>query len=335
MGLATRIVSVVSERADCYARSFEAGRAVETASADTFADGIAVRVPVPEALAAIRAGAERIVRVSDEEMKAAMRAYFSDTHSSPRARPPSRRSSRTRRAAGGASRSSLRAATSTASSTPRCSPVDSGAPPARFGFERKQRPLSRKPGGVPGEAAVRSDDAVAGHDDRDRISPRCRARGARRARAAGAARKLSVADRLAVGHARDRSPDGALERGAARIERQVEPAPLAGKVFGELSFRAREDRACRRSPAASACRGAPAARKADFGQPSGARAKKHRAERAFERVVPVHTLPRLRRVRSVAALSCGRSGTRAPSPVPAAGRIAHREPSRTALRFPR
>ncbi|MGH8706355.1 MAG: threonine dehydratase [Burkholderiales bacterium] len=80
LGLKTRIVGVVAERAPCYALSFEAGRPVETESADTFADGVAVRVPVPEALAAIRAGAQRIVRVSDEEAKAAVRHFYTDTH---------------------------------------------------------------------------------------------------------------------------------------------------------------------------------------------------------------------------------------------------------------
>ncbi|HSH08092.1 MAG TPA: threonine dehydratase [Burkholderiales bacterium] len=80
LGLATRIVGVVSAHADCYAQSFEAGRPIETESANTFADGMAVRVPVPEALDAIRAGAERIVRVTDDEVKAAMRHFFHDTH---------------------------------------------------------------------------------------------------------------------------------------------------------------------------------------------------------------------------------------------------------------
>jgi threonine dehydratase len=80
LGLKTRIVGVVSDRADCYARSWEAGKPVETASADTFADGMAVRVPVPAALEVIRAGAERIVRVSDDEVKAAVRHFYSDTH---------------------------------------------------------------------------------------------------------------------------------------------------------------------------------------------------------------------------------------------------------------
>jgi len=80
LGLATRIVGVVSDQADCYAQSFAAGKPVETATANTFADGMAVRVPVPAALEVIRAGADRIVRVSDDEVKAAMRHYYSDTH---------------------------------------------------------------------------------------------------------------------------------------------------------------------------------------------------------------------------------------------------------------
>ena len=41
---------------------------------------MAVRVPVPAALAIIGAGAERIVEVTDAEVEAAMRALFSDTH---------------------------------------------------------------------------------------------------------------------------------------------------------------------------------------------------------------------------------------------------------------
>lgn len=80
LGLRTKIIGVVSENADCYARSWEAGKPVETASADTFADGMAVRVPVPAALEVIRAGAERIVRVSDDEVRASVRHFFSDTH---------------------------------------------------------------------------------------------------------------------------------------------------------------------------------------------------------------------------------------------------------------
>jgi threonine dehydratase len=80
LGLATRVVGVVSENAACYALSFASGRPIETPSAITFADGVAVRVPVPEALEAIIAGADRIVQVSDDEVKAAVRIFFRDTH---------------------------------------------------------------------------------------------------------------------------------------------------------------------------------------------------------------------------------------------------------------
>jgi threonine dehydratase len=80
LGLKTRVVGVVSENAACYALSFAAGKPVETKSAVTFADGMAVRVPVPQALEAIRAGADRIVQVSDDEVKAAMRDIFRCTH---------------------------------------------------------------------------------------------------------------------------------------------------------------------------------------------------------------------------------------------------------------
>ncbi len=80
LGLATRVIGVVSERANCYALSFAAGKPVETDSADTYADGMAVRVPVPAALDMIRKGAERIVQVSDEEVKAAVCHFYSDTH---------------------------------------------------------------------------------------------------------------------------------------------------------------------------------------------------------------------------------------------------------------
>ena len=80
LGLRTRIIGVVAAGAACYARSLEAGRAVPTESADTIADGMAVRVPDPEALAIMQRGLERIVKVGDEEIAAAMRHYYTDTH---------------------------------------------------------------------------------------------------------------------------------------------------------------------------------------------------------------------------------------------------------------
>ncbi|MFQ5775492.1 MAG: threonine dehydratase [Kiloniellaceae bacterium] len=80
LGLGTKVVGVVAERAATYALSFEAGRPVPTDSADTMADGLAVRVPDPAALDIILERAERVVAVSEDEIKAAMRAFFTDTH---------------------------------------------------------------------------------------------------------------------------------------------------------------------------------------------------------------------------------------------------------------
>jgi threonine dehydratase len=80
LGSAARVVGVVAETAATYALSFAAGRPVPTESADTMADGMACRVPDAGALDLIRRGADRIVTVSDLEIAAAMRHYFTDTH---------------------------------------------------------------------------------------------------------------------------------------------------------------------------------------------------------------------------------------------------------------
>jgi len=80
LGLKTEIVGVVADNAAAYALSFEARRPISTNSADTIADGVACRVPAEDALEAIWRGAARVVRVSEDEIKAAMRIYFDDTH---------------------------------------------------------------------------------------------------------------------------------------------------------------------------------------------------------------------------------------------------------------
>ena len=80
LNLTTKIVGVVASAADTYARSFEHQRPVSTESADTMADGLAVRIPDPQALSIMLAGVERIVSVSDAEIEAAIAIYFSTTH---------------------------------------------------------------------------------------------------------------------------------------------------------------------------------------------------------------------------------------------------------------
>lgn len=80
LGRKTDIVGVQARGAPCYARSFAAGKPVSTEHADTFADGMATRVPEPEALDVILAGAARIVEVDDEQIAEAVRLYWSHTH---------------------------------------------------------------------------------------------------------------------------------------------------------------------------------------------------------------------------------------------------------------
>ncbi len=80
LGLSTEIVGVQAAGAPAYARSWDAGRVVALQRAETLADGVAVRQPDPDAFAIIRAGASRIVTVSDDAIADAIRAYWTDTH---------------------------------------------------------------------------------------------------------------------------------------------------------------------------------------------------------------------------------------------------------------
>jgi threonine dehydratase len=78
--LTTEIVGVQSTEAPSYALSFAAGTVVTTATSNTLADGMATRIPDADALAIVRKGASRIVQVTDDEVGAAIRAYWTDTH---------------------------------------------------------------------------------------------------------------------------------------------------------------------------------------------------------------------------------------------------------------
>jgi threonine dehydratase len=80
LGLPTEIIGVQSVGAAAYARSLAAGHPVELNEASTHADGMAVRIPDPAAFAIIRSGVSRIVTVSDDEIAAAIRTYWTDTH---------------------------------------------------------------------------------------------------------------------------------------------------------------------------------------------------------------------------------------------------------------
>ncbi len=80
LGLKTQIIGVVSENAQTVKLSVEKGELVETGSAKTFADGMAVRVPVKAAYDIYRHGAARIISVSETEIADAMRLYYTSIH---------------------------------------------------------------------------------------------------------------------------------------------------------------------------------------------------------------------------------------------------------------
>src|SRR5262245_60650871 len=80
LDLKTEIIGVVADSAPAVALSVEQGRLVNTNRAATFADGMACRVPVAEPTGIIRRGAARVVRVTEDEIAEAMRAYSIDTH---------------------------------------------------------------------------------------------------------------------------------------------------------------------------------------------------------------------------------------------------------------
>ncbi|HEX7020149.1 MAG TPA: threonine dehydratase [Gemmatimonadaceae bacterium] len=80
LALPTKIVGVVSAHAPAYARSIAAGTLESHPVSTVLADGMACRTPVAEALEVIARGADRIVEVTDDEVAAAMRVLFTDTH---------------------------------------------------------------------------------------------------------------------------------------------------------------------------------------------------------------------------------------------------------------
>jgi len=80
LGLKTEIIGVVAEGAPAYALSVAAGRVTASERVSTMADGMAVRVPDPDALEVILKHTARLVVVTDAEIRASMRHLFTDTH---------------------------------------------------------------------------------------------------------------------------------------------------------------------------------------------------------------------------------------------------------------
>jgi len=80
LGHGVRIVGVVSRHATTYADSIAAGRVVEASVTTQLADGMACRVADHGALDILAPHLDHVVQVSDDEVAAAMRHIFTDTH---------------------------------------------------------------------------------------------------------------------------------------------------------------------------------------------------------------------------------------------------------------
>lgn len=83
LGLETEVIGVVSDQAPATALSVAAGTVVVTDQATTFVDGVACRVPDPDAIAVIANGASRILTISEDGAAEAMRTLYATTHNLP------------------------------------------------------------------------------------------------------------------------------------------------------------------------------------------------------------------------------------------------------------
>ena len=80
LGLPMKIIGVASDAAPAVALSFAAKKLMTCATSTRIADGLACSTPNAMALEHILRGVDRIVRVTDDETEAALRAAFADTH---------------------------------------------------------------------------------------------------------------------------------------------------------------------------------------------------------------------------------------------------------------
>src|SRR5262245_25718866 len=84
------------------------------------------------------------------------------------------------------------------------------------------------------EITVRSNDSMAGDDDRDGILPIRSAHGACFLRITELASQLAVARRRPVGDGAQQLPDSMFELRALGVERQIERRARAREILGEL-----------------------------------------------------------------------------------------------------
>ena len=75
-----KIIGVQAENAPSIYLSWRAGKPIQTSSCDTIADGLATRVPFDLPLSILKKGVHKIVLVSEEEIREAIRTALRYTH---------------------------------------------------------------------------------------------------------------------------------------------------------------------------------------------------------------------------------------------------------------
>lgn len=80
LNLKTKIYGVVTENYPSWHVAFRSGQPVTTGPSHSIADGVATRAVLPQSFEIVKAGAEDVVLVSEDDVKNAMRAYYTDTH---------------------------------------------------------------------------------------------------------------------------------------------------------------------------------------------------------------------------------------------------------------
>jgi threonine dehydratase len=73
-----QVIGVCPENAPAMARSWRTGELCMTDSAETAADGIAIRIPIWESVAEMRASTDEVVLVSDERLRSAVATLHSE-----------------------------------------------------------------------------------------------------------------------------------------------------------------------------------------------------------------------------------------------------------------
>jgi len=101
---------------------------------------------------------------------------------------------------------------------------------------REQPALALDAAAVAGETAVGADDAMARHDDPDRVVTVRESNRARCVRRTDATRQFAIRRGGAELHIEQRAPHGALKVRTARRQRQIEVAQFAHEVRIELLY---------------------------------------------------------------------------------------------------